>query len=178
MKRNNYRQSEEKKEFTEKVLEINRVTRVVKGGKRMRFRALVVIGDGKNRVGWGIGKAADVSGAISKAVVVAKKQLVTIVTNGSTIPHPIQSLHKGAHVLLKPATPGTGIIAGGSMRTVLRLTSIKDIVCKMLGSQNKINNTMATVQALAALTDPKELDKVLSRNKKPVVDKEEIKSKE
>lgn len=165
MRKNNYRQPE-KKEFTERVLEINRVTRVVKGGKRMRFRALVVIGDEKNRIGWGIGKAADVSGAISKAVAVAKKQLVTIITKGSTIPHPVKSSHKGALILLKPATPGTGIIAGGSMRAVLRLTSIKDVVGKMLGSQNKVNNTMATIQALESLVDPKELDKILGQDKK------------
>lgn len=172
MRRNDYKQPE-KKEFVERVLEINRVTRVVKGGKRMRFRALVAIGDEKNRIGWGVGKAADVSGAISKAVAVAKKQLITIITKGSTIPHPVKSSHKGAYILLKPATPGTGIIAGGSMRAILRLTSIKDVVGKMLGSQNKANNTIATIQALALLVDPKDLNKVLDVNKV----KEDIKSK-
>lgn len=162
----------EKKEFTERVLEISRVTRVVKGGKRMRFRALVVIGDEKTRIGWGIGKAADVSGAIAKAVADAKKKLIKITIKGTTIPHPIKREHKGAYVLLKPATPGTGIIAGGSMRVVLKLTGIKDVVGKMLGSQNKINNTMATIQALDDLIDPKDIDDVLAKKESKTKEKE------
>lgn len=146
----------EKKEFFERVLEINRVTRVVKGGKRMRFRALVVIGDEKNRVGWGVGKAADVSGAISKAMTTARKRVITIITKDSTIPHPIKNSYKSARIFLKPAAAGTGIIAGGTMRIVLQLAGIKDVVGKMLGSQNKISNTRATVEALGSLVDPQE----------------------
>lgn len=155
----------EEQEFTERVLEINRVTRVVKGGKRMRFRALVVIGDNKGRVGWGVGKAADVSGAIAKAVAAAKKQVITIISQGSTIPYPIRGSFKGAKILLKPATPGTGIIAGGSMRTVLQLSGIKDIMGKALGSQNKMSNTIATVKTLGSIISPDELDKARGRTR-------------
>ena len=158
MRRNN-RQPAEKKEFFEKGLEINRVTRVVKGGKRMRFRALVVIGDEKTKIGWGMGKAADVSGAIAKAVADANKRIVNIIIKGSTIPHPIKNTYKSAQIILKPASPGTGIIAGGPMRAVLQLTGIKDVVGKILGSQNKMSNTVATIMALSSLIDPEEATK-------------------
>lgn len=160
------KQPAEKKEFLEKVLEINRVTRVVKGGKRMRFRALVVIGDEKTRIGWGMGKASDVSGAISKAIADAKKKVINIIIKGSTIPHPIKNTYKSAQIILKPASPGTGIIAGGPMRTVLQLTGIKDVVGKILGSQNKTSNTVATIMALGALIDPEEAIKKRLSNKK------------
>lgn len=150
----------EKKEFVERVLEINRVTRVVKGGKRMRFRALVVIGDEKQRVGWGVGKAADVSGAIAKAVTDAKKKVITITTNKSTIPHSVRNSYKSAQILIKPAPAGTGIIAGGSMRTVLQLSGITDVVGKILGSRNKMSNTVATIQALSLLSNPRDLLKI------------------
>jgi len=150
----------EKPEFFEQVLEINRVTRVVKGGKRMRFRALVAIGDEKTKIGWGVGKATDVSGAIAKAVADAKKNMVNITIKKSTIPHPISHTYKSAQVLLKPASPGTGIIAGGPMRVVLKLTGIKDVVGKLLGSQNKISNVIATIRALAELSDPEQVKKI------------------
>jgi len=150
----------EKKEFVERVLEINRVTRVVKGGKRMRFRALVVIGDEKQRVGWGVGKAADVSGAIAKAVTDAKKKVITIVTNNTTIPHSVRNSYKSAQILIKPAPAGTGIIAGGPMRTVLQLSGITDVVGKILGSRNKMSNTVATIQALSSLSNPQDLLKI------------------
>ena len=150
-------QPTEKPEFVERVLEINRVARVVKGGKRIRFRALVVIGNGKGKIGYGLGKAADVSGAIAKAVTAAKKNITPIFIQGSTIPYPVRTHYKSASVLLKPAPAGTGIVAGSSMRVVLELAGIKDVVGKILGCKNKLSNTMATVKALNLLMDPQEL---------------------
>ena len=146
----------EKSEFTERVLEINRVTRVVKGGKRMRFRALVVIGDEKGRISCGLGKAGDVSTAVGKAVASARKHVITIYRKSSSIPYPVESHYKSAHVLLKPAPAGTGIIAGGAMRVVLQLAGVKDVVGKALGSQNKNSNALATISALALLRDRKQ----------------------
>lgn len=150
----------EKKEFLERVLEINRVTRVVKGGKRMRFRALVVIGDGKGKIGWGLGKAADVSTSIAKASTSAKKRLTTIPLTHSTIPYPVKYVYKSATVMLKPATPGTGIIAGGAVRIILQLAGIKDAVAKMMGSQDKISNAVATIEALNSLISVKEIKRI------------------
>src|SRR4030042_1840319 len=115
MRRRSTPQSVEKPEFVERVLEINRVARVVKGGKRVRFRALVVIGDEKGRIGYGLGKSADVSGAIAKAVTAAKKQVIPIFIQGSTIPYPVHTHYKSAMVLIKPAPAGTGIVAGSSL---------------------------------------------------------------
>lgn len=147
----------EKPEFIERVLEINRVARVVKGGKRVRFRALVVIGDEKGRIGCGVGKAADVSGAIAKAVTTAKKQVISIFLQGSTIPYLVKTSYKSASILIKPAPAGTGIVAGSSMRVVLSLVGIKDVVGKAMGSKNKLSNTMATIKALTMLKNPKDL---------------------
>ena len=147
------RPEREKSEFMERVLEINRVTRVVKGGKRMRFRALVVIGDEKGRISCGLGKAGDVSTAVGKAVASARKRVITIYRKSSSIPYPVESHYKSAHVLLKPAPAGTGIIAGGAMRVVLQLAGVKDVVGKALGSQNKTSNALATIQALSNLRD-------------------------
>ena len=152
----------EEKELTERVLEINRVTRVVKGGKRMRFRALVVIGDGKGKIGWGMGKAADVSTAIAKASTSAKKRLIIIPVTHSTIPYPVKYAYKSAKIMLKPAAPGTGIIAGGAVRIILQLAGIKDAVAKMMGSQDKISNTVATIEALNSLTSIKEIKRIRS----------------
>jgi small subunit ribosomal protein S5 len=147
-------QEEKDKEFTEKVLEVNRVTRVVKGGKRINFRALVVVGDGKGRVGFGLGKAADVSEAISKAVRSAKAELVHVYLEEGTIPYQVLENFKSASVLLKPAQKGTGIIAGGTARVVLELAGLSDIVAKSLGSSNKIAVTQATINALAGIKNP------------------------
>lgn len=147
----------EKPEFVERVLEINRVARVVKGGKRIRFRALVVIGNRKGKIGYGLGKAADVSGAIAKAVTAAKKNITAIFIQGSTIAYPVRTYYKSAAVLLKPAPAGTGIVAGSSMRVVLELAGIKDVVGKILGCKNKLSNTTATIKALGMLIDPQEL---------------------
>lgn len=142
-------------EFEERVIEVNRVTRVVKGGKRMRFRVLVVIGDQVNRVAYGLGKANDVATAVTKAVADAKKSLRTVYLRRSTIPYQVVHVHKSARVLLKPAPAGTGLIAGGPVRVVLELAGVKDIVAKMLGSKNKISNVAATIEALASITSPR-----------------------
>jgi len=157
MKRGNKPQSVERSEFIERVLEIKRVARVVKGGKRVRFRALVVIGDEKGRISYGVGKAADVSGAIAKAVLAAKKGVINIFIKGTTIPYMVRTKYKSAAVLLKPAPVGTGVVAGSSMRVVLELAGVKDVVGKALGCKNKLSNTMATIRALSMLYDPKEL---------------------
>jgi small subunit ribosomal protein S5 len=146
-----------KKEFEQKTVEIKRVTRVVAGGKRMRFRALVVIGDKKGRVGIGLRKGADVSEAVNKAVTAAKKTMVTIKLVGDTIPHEIKFKFKSSVVFLKPAQPGTGVIAGGAIRQVLDLVGVKNVLSKMLGSSNKVNNVMATYLALTKLRSKEEI---------------------
>jgi small subunit ribosomal protein S5 len=140
-----------KRDFEQKVVEIKRVTRVVAGGKRMRFRALVVIGDKKGKVGIGLCKGTDVSEAVNKAVNAAKKTMVTINLVNNTIPHEIKFKFKSSVVFLKPAQPGTGVIAGGSIRQVLDLVGVKNVLSKMLGSSNKANNVMATYLALTKL---------------------------
>ncbi|AAW40275.1 MAG: 30S ribosomal protein S5 [Dehalococcoides mccartyi] len=142
-------------ELNDKLIFINRVTKVVKGGKRMGFAALVVTGDGKNHVGIGVGKAKEVPSAISKASANAKRNLSRILLNGTTVPHEIVFKYGAAQVLLKPAAPGTGIIAGGSVRAVLESTGIKDILTKSMGCSNKANVAKATLGGLTAMRDPK-----------------------
>lgn len=153
--RNNRRggrgQDAAKREFEQKIVEIKRVTRVVAGGKRMRFRALVVIGDKKGKVGIGICKGTDVSEAVNKAVNAAKKTMITINLVNNTIPHQIKYKFKSSVVFLKPAMPGTGVIAGGSIRQVLDLVGVKNVLSKMIGSSNKANNVMATYLALSKM---------------------------
>jgi small subunit ribosomal protein S5 len=141
----------EEKQFDERVVHIDRVARVVKGGRRFRFRALVVVGDGKGRVGIGVSKGADVTGAVAKAVEVAKKNLVQIHMYKSTIPHEVEGKVGGARILIMPATTGTGLIAGGVVRTVLETIGIHDAMSKSLGSSNKINSAYATLAALEDL---------------------------
>lgn len=140
-----------KKEFEQKTIEVARVTRVVAGGKRMRFRALVVIGDKKGRVGIGVRKGVDVSEAVNKAVNTAKKSMITMPLIDGTIPHEIKVKFKSSVVFLKPAKPGTGVIAGGAIRQVLDLVGVKNVLSKMMGSSNKINNVMATYLALSKM---------------------------
>lgn len=141
-------------EFEQKLVDLARVTRVVAGGRRFRFRAAVVIGNRKGKVGVGIAKGSDVSIAVDKAVAQAKKNLFTVVLYKSTIPHAIRTKYKSAEVLLKPARKGSGVIAGGAVRAVVELVGIRDIVSKMLGSDSKINNMRATVRALVGLESP------------------------
>lgn len=153
------------KEFEEVVIAIDRVARVVKGGRRFRFQALVVVGNKKNKVGVGLAKGADVQAAVAKATDVAKKHLITVPVVNTTIPHDVEVKVSGAHVLIKPAAPGTGIIAGGVVRAVLSVTGISNLISKSLGSTNKINIAYATVKALEQLV-PKE--KWLNAPKKAV----------
>jgi small subunit ribosomal protein S5 len=150
--------------LNEKLVYINRVTKVVKGGKRLSFSALVVTGDGNGHVGVGTGKANTVPEAISKAGATAKKGLIKIPLLGTTIPQEIRVKFGAANVLLKPAAPGTGIIAGGSVRAVVEAAGIKDILTKSLGSSNRTNTARATMLALSQLREPKE---ELARRKKP-----------
>jgi small subunit ribosomal protein S5 len=139
------------KEFEEKVIAIDRVARVVQGGRRFRFRATVVVGDGKGRVGVGVGKGGEVTSAITKAVARAKTQMITVPLREHTIPHEIQVKFAGAMVLLKPASAGTGVIAGGAVRDVVEVAGIHDLLTKSLGSTNKVNNAYATAMALSQL---------------------------
>ncbi|MFH1533435.1 MAG: 30S ribosomal protein S5 [Nitrospirota bacterium] len=141
----------EPKEFEEQVIQIDRVTKVVKGGRRLRFRATVAIGNKKGKVGIGIGKSNEVTGAIQKGIAKAKKYMITVPLDGSTIPHDIKNKYKSSIILLLPAAPGTGIIAGGTIRKVLELTGVKDILSKSYGTTNKVNNTKGIFEALSKL---------------------------
>lgn len=145
----------EQKQFEELVINIDRVARVVKGGRRFRFKALVVVGDRKNKVGVGVAKGADVQAAITKAADVAKKNLITIPIANATIPHDAEVKLSGARVLIKPASPGTGIIAGGVVRQIIGVTGVHNLLSKSLGSTNKVNIAYATIEALKSLV-PKE----------------------
>lgn len=142
---------EEPKQFEEVVINIDRVARVVKGGRRFRFKALVVVGDRKAKVGVGVAKGADVQTAVSKATDVAKKNMITIPVINETIPHDAEVKLSGARVLIKPAAPGTGIIAGGVVRQVIGVTGIRNMLSKSLGSTNKVNIAYATIEALKTL---------------------------
>lgn len=143
-------------EFQEKTLDIRRVTRVVAGGKRMRFRVTMVVGDGKGRVGVGIAKGLDVAGAIDKAKTAARKNVFTIPLKGRTIPHEVEAKFSAARIRLKPAVEGHGLRAGGAARSVLSLAGIRDIVAKTLGrTPNKLTNAMATMEALKMLRKTK-----------------------
>ena len=141
----------EEKQFDERVVHIDRVARVVKGGRRFRFRALVVIGDHKGRVGIGIAKGADVTTAVTKATDVAKKHLVTVTLYKGTLPHEAEAKVSGSRILIKPASAGTGLIAGGVVRTVLEVAGVSNVLSKSLGSSNKTNTAYATIAALESL---------------------------
>lgn len=143
-------------QLTDKLIYINRVAKVVKGGKRMSFSALVVTGDGNGFVGVGLGKANEVPIAINKAGASARKNLIQVPLNGNTITHEIEIKIGSAKLMMKPAAPGTGIIAGGSMRSVLESAGVKDILTKSLGTSNKTNVARATIKALSLLKKPTE----------------------
>lgn len=139
------------KEFAERVIRVNRITRVVKGGRRLRFRATVAIGDHKGRIGLGVAKANEVADAVTKAVAQAKKNMINVPIINDTIPHQIIGKFNAASILLKPAAPGTGVIAGGAVRDILEISGIKNIVSKTIGTTNKINCAKATITGLNQL---------------------------
>ncbi|MEI6266562.1 MAG: 30S ribosomal protein S5 [bacterium] len=171
---------QEPPEFEEKVIQIDRVTRVVKGGRRMRFRATVVVGNKKGKVGVGVEKGNEVMTAVQKATNRAKSNIVTINLNGTTILHEVSARLAGAYVFLKPASEGTGVIAGGAVRAVLEAAGVKDILSKMIGSNSKINNAYATVAALESLKKAPEVTAVVEKKttKKVEVETAEVKKPE
>lgn len=141
----------EQSEWEEKIIQVRRVTKVVKGGKKLSFRAVVAVGNGKGQVGVGVGKSAEVIGAIQKGVVDAKKSLVSVPMVGTTIPHPVTGCQGSSRILMKPAAKGTGIIAGGAVRSVLELSGIGDILSKCLGSRSPLNVARGTIDGLKQL---------------------------
>ncbi len=141
------------KEFDETVVQINRISKKTKGGNQVRFSALVVVGDRKGRVGVGIAKATDVRNAIRKSIEAAKRKLIVVPMNGTTIPYSIRNKFSAAKIILKPAPPGSGIIAGGPIRVVLEAAGVRDAVGKILGTKNKISNVYATLTALEKISE-------------------------
>jgi len=177
----------EEKQFDERVVHIDRVARVVKGGRRFRFRALVVVGDRKNRVGVGTAKGADVTAAVTKATEVAKKHFITVPVYKGTIPHEAEAKVSGARILIKPAAPGTGLTAGGTVRVVLEVAGISNVLSKSLGSTNKTNAAYATIAALQSIvpaknwvtnTHGKKAEKPVATEAKPAVEKVAAKKSE
>lgn len=151
MNKHKFNKKEEKKEFEDAVIQIDRVTRVVKGGRRLRFRATVCVGNQKGKVGIGIGKSNEVVGAIHKATHKAKKNLIKVPMNRGTIPHDTKVKYKSSSILIMPASEGTGLIAGGTVRKVLELAGVKNILSKAYGSNNRVNIAKAAVEALKSL---------------------------
>ncbi|WP_285123911.1 30S ribosomal protein S5 [Lactococcus petauri] len=156
--------NEEVKEFEERVVGINRVTKVVKGGRRLRFAALVVVGDRNGRVGFGTGKAQEVPEAIRKAIEAAKKNIVTVPMVGTTVPHEVLGVFGGGKILIKPAVEGSGVAAGGAVRAVLELAGVADVTSKSLGSNTAINVVRATVEGLQQLKRAEEVAELRSKS--------------
>lgn len=154
--RREFRDREDREELDERVINIDRVAKVVKGGRRFAFRVVVVVGDNRGTVGLGVGKARGVPDAIRKAVDQARKDMKPFPLVGTTIPHEITTKHGGAKVLLKPASPGTGVIAGGAVRSVLLAAGVRDVLTKSLGSSNVLNVAYATMKGLRSLKDIEE----------------------
>jgi small subunit ribosomal protein S5 len=151
-RKKNTKSKERETEWQEKIVQVRRVTKVVKGGKKLSFRAVLIIGNEKGQVGVGVGKASDVIGAVRKAVTDGKKHLITIpVTKDNSIPHVTMGRSGAANVIIRPSAPGSGVIAGGSVRTILELAGIKNILAKQLGSGNPLNNARAATNALSKL---------------------------
>lgn len=152
IKKKNLKPKEQDKSWVEKVVQVKRVTKVVKGGKKLSFRATVIVGNQEGQVGVGIGKATDVISAVKKGVADAKKNIINVVlTKNNSIPHKINGVAGAAQVLMRPSASGSGVIAGGAVRSVLELAGIKNILTKQLGSNNSLNNARATINALTNL---------------------------
>lgn len=166
----------EEKQFDERTLHIDRVARVVKGGRRFRFRALVVVGDRKHKVGIGSAKGADVTAAVTKATEVAKKNFIDVSLYKGTLPHEAEAKVAGAHILLKPASAGTGLIAGGVVRTILEVAGVHNALSKSLGSTNKTNTAYATIAALDSLVPAEKWVTTQNKAKKPAAKKEKVKA--
>jgi small subunit ribosomal protein S5 len=164
----NNRPEPEVKEFDERVVHIDRVASVAEGGRRFHFRALVAVGDHKGRVGIGVAKGVDVTSAVTKAVGIAKRAFITVHMYKDTIPHDVQASSGGSDILIKPASPGTGLIAGGVSRTILEVAGIRNALSKSLGSNNKINSARATIFALDSLVPAKDWITRYQRNTGPV----------
>ena len=163
------RYEREQSEYIEKVVSLNRVSKTVKGGRVMKFSALVVVGDGKGKVGYGLGKAAEVPEAIRKGIEAAKKNLITVTLSGDTIPHETIGEAGAGRVLMKPAAPGTGVIAGGAVRAVVEAAGIKDIRTKCLRSNNPNNVVAAAFQGLRSMRGPEEVARIRGKSVEDIV---------
>ena len=159
----------EQSEFIEKVVSLNRVSKTVKGGRVMKFSALVVVGDGKGKVGYGLGKAAEVPEAIRKGIEAAKKNMITVTLSGTTVPHETIGEAGAGRVLMKPAAPGTGVIAGGAVRAVVEAAGIKDIRTKCLRSNNPNNVVAAAFEGLKSMRGPEEIARIRGKRVEEIV---------